>query len=140
MRTWALATLVFGIVSANIALATEPKEALLVDSAKATYKEVVPGVSKALLWGDPDKGPYGAFTKFKPGHVNPLHTHSSDLRVVVLKGAYIYKPEKGEQKRVGPGQTLFVPGGDRHVSEGDAKEETIFYEESLGKFDLNLVK
>jgi len=57
----------------------------------------------------------------------------------VLKGAYIYKPEKGEEKRVGPGQYLFVPGGDRHVSSGDPKEGALFYEESPGKFDLNPV-
>ena len=38
--------------------------AVHVDSAKATYKELVPGVSVAVAWGDMDKGPYGAFIKF----------------------------------------------------------------------------
>lgn len=111
-----------------------------VDSAKAEFKEVVAGVSKIVLWGDPEKGPYGGFTKFAPGVSNGLHTHTSDLRIVVLKGAYVYKPEKGEEKRVGAGQYLFLPGGDRHVSGSDAKEGALFYEESMGKFDLVMVE
>ncbi len=111
-----------------------------VDSAQATYKDLAPGASAALVWGDMDKGPYGAFTKFVPGASFPLHTHSSDIRIVVLKGAYVYRPEKGAEVRVGAGQYLFVPGGDRHASGGDAKEGAVFYQSSSGKFDLNFVK
>ena len=46
---------------------SEKKELILVSADEAKFKEVVPGVSKAVLWGDPDKRPYGAFTKFVPG-------------------------------------------------------------------------
>jgi Domain of unknown function (DUF4437) len=122
------------------AAALSGKEIAHVDSAKAAYKEVAPGASVAVLWGDMDKGPYGAFTKFVPGANYALHMHTNDLRIVVLKGAYLYKPEKGEQMRVAAGQYLFLPGGDRHVSGGDAKEGALFYQESTGKFDLNFVK
>lgn len=111
-----------------------------VDSAKATYKELVPGVSVAVLWGDMDKGPYGAFVKFVPGHSDALHTHTNDARLVVVKGAYVYKPEKGAEQRVGTGQYLFVPGGNRHATGSDAKEGALFYMESTGKFDLIPVK
>jgi mannose-6-phosphate isomerase-like protein (cupin superfamily) len=115
------------------------KKVVEVDSAKATFRQVRPGVSKAMLWGDDTKGPYGAFTKFNPGLTNPLHTHTNDIRLVVLKGAYVYKPQNGDEKRVGPGQYLFVPGGDRHVSGGDQNEGALFYEESPGKFDFKPV-
>jgi quercetin dioxygenase-like cupin family protein len=101
----------------------------------ATFKEVVPGVSKALLWGDDTKGPYGAFTKFKPGIDNGMHTHTNDVWLTVHKGAYVYKDDAGE-KRVGPGGFIFVPGGMKHRSGGDAKEGATFYEESSGKFDI----
>jgi len=111
-----------------------------VDPATAAFKELAPGASAALVWGDMDKGPYGAYTRFVPGANFALHTHSSDIRIVVLKGAYLYKPEKGPEIRVGAGQYLFVPGGDRHVSGGDAKEGALFYQTSTGKFDLNPVK
>ena len=111
-----------------------------VDSAKATYKEMAPGASTATVWGDIDKGPYGAFVKFVPGGSTALHTHTSGARLVVLKGAYVYKPEKGAEKRVGAGEYIFIPGGDRHATGSDAKEGALFYMESDGKFDLNLVK
>lgn len=114
----------------------QTKDIVVVDSSKADYKEVMAGVSKAVLWGDPDKGPYGAFTRFAPGHKNSLHTHTNDLRLVVVKGAYVYQPEKGTERRITPGQYVLVPGGVRHMSGGDAKEGAVFYEESTGKFDV----
>ena len=111
-----------------------------VDSAKATYKELAPGASASVLWGDMDKGPYGAFVKFVPGMSNALHTHTNGSRLVVLKGAYVYKPEKGLEKRVGAGEYIFIPGGDRHATGSDAKEGALFFMTSDGKFDLNFVK
>jgi mannose-6-phosphate isomerase-like protein (cupin superfamily) len=119
-----------------VAGAQGPKEPTFVDSKKAEFKEVVPGVKKTVLWGDHDMGPYGAFTRFAPGVKNPLHTHSSDVRIVVLRGAYVYTPQKGKARRVGPGDFVSIPAGYVHASAGDAKEGALFYEESPGKFDL----
>jgi quercetin dioxygenase-like cupin family protein len=119
----------------------QPKEKplIFVPADKATFKEVAPGVSKAVLWGNPDKGPYGAFTKFVPGFDAGMHTHTNDVWIVVLKGAFLYKDDAGE-KRVGPGDFMRIPGGKKHWSGGDAKEGALFYEESSGKFDLVPVK
>jgi mannose-6-phosphate isomerase-like protein (cupin superfamily) len=142
-RSWRLVAIVgaFGTGAVLGASAARGQTAAVhVDSATAAYKELAPGASAALVWGDMDKGPYGAFTKFVPGANFALHTHSSDIRIVVLKGAYVYKPEKGAEVRVGAGQYIFIPGGDRHVSGGDAKEGAVFYQTSAGKFDLNPVK
>ena len=121
-------------------VAAQGQKAVHVDSAHATYKELAPGASGSVVWGDMDNGPHGAFTKFVPGASFPLHTHTSDMRIVVLKGAYVYKPENGPEVRVSAGHYLFIPGGDRHVSGGDAKEGALFYQTSAGKFDLNPVK
>lgn len=121
----------------------QPKEAVHIDSRTATFTEMVPpvpGVSGATLWGDPATGPHGTFTKFAPGYSAPLHTHTNDIRIVVVSGAYLYKPENGQEQRIAAGHFLFLPGGDRHASGGDAKEGAIFYHHSTGKFDLNVVK
>lgn len=116
-----------------------PMQAVVFASANtAHFKAVVPGVSKSVLWGDHDKGPYGAFTKFAPGVDNGMHTHTHPVRIVVLKGAYLYKDEKGA-KRVGPGDFILVPAAKKHWSGGDKKEGALFYEESPGKFDLTPV-
>ena len=99
--------------SLGVALAQSKKEPVFVESEKAEFKEIVPGVKKKILWGNHDKGPYGAFTKFDPGLTNPLHTHTNEVRIVVLKGAYIYKPQNGNERRVGVGSYFSIPGGDR---------------------------
>jgi len=93
------------------------------------------GASMAAIWGDSTKGAHGTFTKFAPGTDSGMHTHTNDVWIVGIKGAYLYKDEAGE-KRVGPGDFLRVPGGHKHWSGGDAKEGALFYEESSGKFDL----
>jgi quercetin dioxygenase-like cupin family protein len=64
-----------------------------------------------------------------------MHTHTNDSRIVVIKGAYLYKDASGE-KRVGPGDFIWIPGGAKHWSGGDADEGALFYQESSGKFDL----
>jgi quercetin dioxygenase-like cupin family protein len=125
--------------SLGVAVAQSKKEPVFVESGKADFKEVVPGVKKKMLWGNHDEGPYGAFTKFDPGLTNPLHTHTNEVRIVVLRGAYIYKPQNGNERRVGAGSYISIPGGNVHVSRGDPKEGALFYEESPGKFDLKVV-
>lgn len=93
------------------------------------------GVSGATIWGDPSTGAHATFSKFVPGYDAGLHTHTNDVWIVVIKGAYLYKDDAGE-KRVGEGDFIRVPGGHKHWSGGDKKEGALFYEESSGKFDL----
>jgi hypothetical protein len=111
------------------------KELIFVPADRAEFKEVVPGVSRALLWGNDQTGPYGAFTRFVPGCDAGMHMHTNDIRVVVIKGAYLYK-DSGGGKRVGAGDFIWIPGGMKHWSGGDPNEGVLFYEESSGKFDL----
>jgi quercetin dioxygenase-like cupin family protein len=91
--------------------------------------------SQAVIWGDPNTGAHATYTKFMPGFDAGMHTHTNDVWIVGIKGAYLYKDEAGD-KRVGPGDFLRVPGGHKHWSGGDKKEGALFYEESSGKFDL----
>jgi quercetin dioxygenase-like cupin family protein len=132
------------IVAASVGAAQAQKESgkgkknvIYVAADKATFSQspTAAGVSMAVLWGDPNKGPHGTFTKFEPGYDAGMHTHTSDVWIAVIKGAYLYKDDEGE-KRVGPGDFLRVPGGHKHWSGGDKSEGALFYEEGSGKFDL----
>ena len=127
------AILIFAAAGIAGLLAQEGK-VVHISGTSAEFKEVVPGISKCALWGDAEKGPYGAFTRFAPGQTNRMHIHTNDIRIVVMEGAYIYKAG-GEEIRVGPKGYLFIPGGTPHVSRGDDKAGALFYEESAGKFD-----
>jgi mannose-6-phosphate isomerase-like protein (cupin superfamily) len=102
---------------------------------QAKFTEVRKGSSMAPIWGDANMEAHGTFTKFVPGFDAGMHTHTNDVWIVVIKGAYLYKDDAGE-KRVGPGDFIRVPGGHKHWSGGDKKEGALFYEESSGKFDL----
>lgn len=111
---------------------------IYVSSSHADYKAMQPGnpsVTAAPVWGDANAGAHGTFSKFAPGYDAGMHTHTNDVWIVVVKGAYLYKDEAGE-KRVGAGDFLRVPGGHKHWSGGDKKEGAVFYEESSGKFDF----
>jgi mannose-6-phosphate isomerase-like protein (cupin superfamily) len=108
-------------------------------SEKVTYQERMPGASAAAVWGDPDRGAHSGFTRFAPGFDAGMHSHTSDLSLVVLEGAYLYRDESGD-KRVGPGEFLRIPGGHKHWSGGDKKDGARFYQHATGKFDLVPVK
>ena len=115
--------------------AAQKKEVIYVSPEQATFTEAMPGVSKAVLWGDPEKGAHAMYTKFTPGYDAGTHTHTSDLWLVVIKGAYLYKDDAGD-KRVGPGEFIWIPGGHKHWSGGDKTEGALFYEGGSKKFDL----
>lgn len=113
-----------------------PQELLYRSADDLIFEPLLPGVSQALLWGDPLHGPYGAFTRFDPGAQNPLHFHTHDIQLLVLSGAYLFRTREGEL-RVGPRSYLFIPGKTPHISLGDEREGCLFYEtSSAGRFDL----
>jgi quercetin dioxygenase-like cupin family protein len=125
-----------GVVQAQKgAVGHKVKHVIYAQSKSATYTPMPQGkVSMAKIWGDPDQGAHATYTKFDPGFDAGMHTHTNDVWIVVLKGAYLYKDDAGE-KRVGPGDFLRVPGGHKHWSGGDKTEGALFYEEGSGKFD-----
>ena len=115
------------------------EKVIFVSADQANFQDRGKGVSMAAIWGDADKEAHATFTKFGPGFDAGMHTHTNDVWIVVVKGAYLYKDDAGD-KRVGPGSFLRVPGGRKHWSGGDPKEGALFYEESSGKFDTIPVK
>ena len=113
----------------------EVKKVIFASPSQAKFTATETGPSMVPIWGDANTGAHATFTKFVPGFDAGMHTHTNDVWIVGVKGAYLYKDDAGE-KRVGPGDFLRVPGGHKHWSGGDKKEGALFYEESSGKFDL----
>lgn len=96
-----------------------------------------PGLKTADVWGDHTKGAFGGFTKFPAGFAAPLHTHTHDMKLVVISGTFIHTPEGKPEIRLGPGSYLFQPGGNyRHTTACDKASDCVVFISSTGKFDL----
>jgi len=96
-----------------------------------------PGVKSADVWGDHTKGAFGGFTKFPAGFTAALHTHTDDMKVVIVSGTFIHTPEGKAEIRLGPGSYLMQPGGNyRHTTSCDKASECLFFIQSNGKFDI----
>lgn len=138
--TGAIAGAAAGLAGA-VALATRrkkthgPSRLLHCDAAELSFESIMPGVQRAIVWGDPDRGAYAAFTRFDAGVSHPLHTHPNDITILVVSGAYVYRAGDREI-RVGPGSYLFVPAGTPHTSAADPNEPSLFFEESTSRFGL----
>ena len=100
-----------------------------------------PGVKVADLWGNHAKGAFGALFKLPAGFTAPLHTHTHDIKVLIVSGTYIQAPEGKPEFRVGPGSYVFQPGGNyRHTTTCDNASDCVILVESKGPFDLKPVK
>ena len=96
-----------------------------------------PGVKVADVWGDHKLGAFGAFFRLPAGFSAPLHTHTHDMKLVIVTGTYIQGPDGKPEFRLGPGSYLMQPGGDyRHSTSCDPASDCVFYVESDGAFDL----
>lgn len=100
-----------------------------------------PGVKVADLWGSHAKGgAFGALFKLPAGFAAPLHTHTHDIKVVIVSGTYIQAPEGRPEFRIGPGSYFMQPGGDyRHTTTCGKAADCVFFVESGGAFDLKPV-
>ncbi len=147
-----MAWIVAGVaLSASIGVAwAAKKEIVLMPSEDLKWVEMPPPpgmkdapkgdtVQIAVVSGDPMKGAYGAFVKLSAGQVHPLHTHSSDVKAVVLSGTFIVTPEGGVEKKIGPGGYFFVPAKTKHSSSCAAGAPCVMFQEGPGKFDVKPV-
>jgi quercetin dioxygenase-like cupin family protein len=99
-----------------------------------------PGVKVADLWGNHAKGAFGALFRLPAGFAAPLHTHTHDMKVVIISGTYIQAPEGKPEFRLAPGSYFRQPGGSyRHTTTCDKASDCVFFVESVGPFDLKPV-
>src|SRR5439155_1599599 len=76
---------------------------IFADSHTASFKAMMPGVSSSLIWGDTVKGPFAGFTKFAPGFDAGMHSHTSDVLLVVVNGNRL--------ATLGPSRAVRIPKG-----------------------------
>ena len=94
------------------------------------------GMQFAVLSGDPKTGEYTQIRKVPGGTDNPLHSHSSELKNVIISGVWYTGPDAASAKDFGPGSVVVMPAHWVHVSVCRAGSDCVFYQEGKGKFDF----
>lgn len=126
------------LATAAVAQEKPGKKDAVMPATSLTWQDgPVNGVKVAALWGDMTNGaPYGVLIRFEPGLMHPLHYHTESLRIVVLSGTFVHRPEGGTETRLGPGSYVMQAGGQRHVSGCALGAECQFFMTSGAAFDL----
>ena len=73
--------------------------------------------------------------KVPAGIDNPLHSHSSEIKMVIISGVLYTGPDAASAKDFGPGSVIVLPADWLHVSGCRSGSDCIFYQEGKGKFD-----
>jgi hypothetical protein len=94
------------------------------------------GMQFAVLSGDPTTGEYTQMRKVPAGTDNPLHSHSSELKNVIISGVWYTGADAASAGDFGPGSVLVMPGNWAHVSGCRPGSDCVFYQEGKGKFDF----
>ena len=95
-----------------------------------------PGMQFAILSGDPKTGAYTQMRKVPAGTDNELHSHSSEIKNVIISGVWYTGTDAATAKDFGPGSVVLMPGNWTHVSGCRAGSDCVFYQEGKGKFDF----
>jgi anti-sigma factor ChrR (cupin superfamily) len=133
----------FGLVAAAVSLqAADAAKPVMMppDQMKWVPNPGAPGVATAVVWGDLEKGAHGAFHKFTPGFVAPLHTHSANTKVVVVAGTMSMTGEDGKEMKFPAGSFYTQPNTFPHVTRCLAGAECLVYLEADAKWDIKPVE
>jgi beta-alanine degradation protein BauB len=98
------------------------------------------GLRSVDLWGQATKGAHGSLTKFPAGLTEPLHTHSHDLRLVVVAGPMAFSIDGTETKDLGPGSFVNIPAGVKHFAICKPASPCEVFLEQSGALDVKLVE
>lgn len=96
-----------------------------------------PDVKIATVSGDNTKGAWAGFIKFPAGSKSGIHTHSSDLKMVVVSGTFHYGPTPETEKNYGAGSYILIPANLPHSN--SQPDGALLYAEQPGKFDVKPV-
>ena len=101
------------------AIAGEGPRMAVVQPAERHWKPktaLPPGAYGANLWGDPASGPYGFVGKFPANFRVPLHSHTNDVRVVMLKGNMVISYPGEPDVEIAEGGYFLLPARRPYVA------------------------
>lgn len=145
MKTSRIATVTVIMMAAVLSLAStargEEGKAVTIAADALKWEELTakaPGVMIATVSGDYRTGAWIGFVKFPAGSKSAVHTHSSDLKIVVVSGTFRYGATPETEKNYSPGSYVFIPANLPHSN--SQPQGAWLYLEQPGKFDSIPVK
>jgi quercetin dioxygenase-like cupin family protein len=114
--------------------------AMTPENLKWTPNPDAKGVETSVVWGDAAKGAHAAFHKFEPGFSAPLHTHTSNNRIVVLRGTMAMASEDGTETKLPAGSFFTQPRTHKHTTKCLPGAECLIYVEADGKWSIEWVE
>jgi uncharacterized RmlC-like cupin family protein len=120
---------------ARLGAAEESKGVALAPDA-VRWREMsakAPGVMIAEISGESSKGAWSGFVRFPAGSKSGLHTHSSEMQIVIVRGTWRYGPTSETERSFGPGSYILIPAGLPHTN--SQPEEVLMFIQQSGKFD-----
>ena len=143
MRKSILAAFALALAFAAFAPPATAKEgkkagtAVLVPTADVKWSEVpgFPGLSMAVLQGDPAKGPHHSMLKFKDGFAAPLHHHSSDHFGTVVSGTLVLTVD-GKETKLPAGSFFSFKGMKKHMTRCEPGADCVLSMDVRGKWDV----
>lgn len=128
-----------------LAVRAAPSGAVAVSSEDLVWRNVTApdgtptGLRTVDLWGQATKGAHGSLTKFPAALAEHLHTHSLDLRVVVVAGTMAFSIDGRETKDLGPGSFVTIPAGVRHFAICRPASPCEVFLEQSGAMDVKFI-
>jgi hypothetical protein len=111
------------VPSANLAdLQWKPKPAL------------PPGAFGSVVYGEPEKGAFAFYGKFPASYTVPLHWHSNEVTVLMVRGAMSITPNEGAPVDTQEGGFFVLPAQLHYVARCD--HECIFLVQGARPFDI----
>jgi len=80
------------------------------------------GMQFTILSGDPKTGPYTQMRKVRAGTDNGLHSHSSEIKNVIISGVWYTGPDAASAKDFGPGSVVYLT---ERISSGSFTGSTV---------------
>ena len=99
-----------------------------------------PGQEMRVLWGDPRTGPYGRFNRFAAGFEDRSHSHTRDLRAVVISGTLIVQAADGAPVELGAGSYALIPAGVPHTHSCKIGSACVLFVEQDGPNDTTPIQ
>ena len=140
----ALVVAVLAVVAVQVTEAgksqTKPTAAkgmgVVTSSTDVPWKEAgIPGVMTAQVDGDMAKGPSHFFLKYAAGFVTPVHHHSANHYVTLVKGNLVLTVD-GKDHSLEPGSYFALTGKKTHSARCDGSEDCVMFVDARSPWDV----